>query len=141
MAGGSSHGGRGRKWILPEYEDGYRHLRVSDPKEYYAGLRREWAFRVNESDLIIAQLCDLGAPIVRRFSLSMQRRNRSEYEFVVNRIREENHRMCIPRSRYYLLQLANNQVTAMGRTLSQTEVNNVLNNPSYVSNYEMSDED
>ena len=141
MAGGSLYGGRDRIWLLPKYSDGYRQLRRSDPKEYYAGIRREWAFRVNESNVIVAQLCDLGAPIVRHLSLSMQRRNRSEYEFAVNRIREENNRMCIRRSRYYLLQLTNNQVTTMGRTLSQTEVNNVLNNPSYVSDYEMSDED
>ena len=72
MAGANSYGGRDRIWLLPEYSDGYRQLRRSDPKEYYAGLRREWAFRVTESDLIVAQLRDLGAPIVRSFSLSMQ---------------------------------------------------------------------
>ena len=44
MAGGSSHGGSSRRWVLPEYSNGYHQLRVSDPKEYYAGLRREWAF-------------------------------------------------------------------------------------------------
>ena len=141
MAGAYSYSGRDRIWLLPEYSDGYRQLRRSDPKEYYAGLRREWAFRVNESNVIVAQLRDLGAPIVRRSSLSMQRTNRSEYEIAVNRIREENNRMCIRRSRYYLLQLATNQATAMGRTLSHTEVNNVLNNPSYVLDYEMFDED
>ena len=49
--------------------------------------------------------------------------------------------MCIRRSRYYMLKLANNQASAMGRTLTQTEVNNVLNNPAYISDDEMSDED
>ena len=141
MAGGSSHGGRGRKWILPEYKDGYHHLRVSDPKEYYAGLQREWAFRVNEAKLIVEQLHELGAPCVRRLSLSMQRRNRAEYEVAVKRIREENNRMFIRRSRYYMLKLANNQATAMGRTLTQAEVHNVVNNPAYISDNEMSNED
>ena len=141
MAGGASHGGSNRRWILPEYFDGYRHFRVSDPKEYYAGLRREWAFRVNESELIVEQLRELGAPCVRRSSLSMQRRNRSEYEVAVRRIREENNRMFIRRSRFYMLKLATNQANAMGRTLTETEINNVLNNSSYIFYYEMSDEE
>ena len=72
MADGSSNGSRGIKWVLPEYDDGYRHLRVSDPKEYYAGLRQEWAFRVTEAELVVEQLNELGAPCVRRLSLSMQ---------------------------------------------------------------------
>ena len=38
MASGSSHGGSSRRWVLPEYSDGYRQLRVLDPKEYYARL-------------------------------------------------------------------------------------------------------
>ena len=71
MACGSSYSGRDRIWLLSEYNDGYRQFRRSDPKEYYAGLRREWAFRVNKSDLIVAQLRDLGAPIVRCLSLLM----------------------------------------------------------------------
>ena len=141
MAGGSSSGGRCRIWLLLEYADDYRHLRVSDPKEYYAGLRREWAFRVNEAEIVVEQLREFGAPIVRRLSLSMQRRNRAEYEVAVKRIREENNRMFIRRSRYYMLKLANNQATAMGRTLTQAEVHNVVNNPAYISDNEMSDED
>ena len=71
----------------------------------------------------------------------MQRNNQSEYEGVVKRIREENNRMFIRRSRYYMLKLANNQATAIERTLSESEVNNVLNNLGYISDYEMSDED
>ena len=49
--------------------------------------------------------------------------------------------MFIRRSRYYMLKLANNQATAMGRTLTQAEVHNVVNNPAYISDNEMSDED
>ena len=141
MAGGSSSSGRGRIWLLPEYADDYRHLRVSDPKEYYAGLRREWAFQVNEAEIVVGQLRELGAPIVRRLALSMQWNNRSEYERAVKRIREENNQMFIRRSRYYILQLVNNKANAMGRTLFESEVNNVLNNPTYISDYEMFDED
>ena len=141
MAGGSSSGGRCRIWLLPEYADDYRHLRVSDPKEYYAGLRREWAFRVNEAEIVVEQLRELGAPIVRRLALSMQRNNRSEYERAVKRIREENNRMFIRRTRFYILKLATNQANAMGRTLPETEINNVLNNLLYISDYEISDEE
>ena len=49
--------------------------------------------------------------------------------------------MFIRRSRYYMLKLANNQANAMGRILSESEVKNVLNNPAYISDYEMSDEE
>ena len=49
--------------------------------------------------------------------------------------------MFIRRSRYYILQLVNNKANAMGRTLFESEVNNVLNNPTYISDYEMFDED
>ena len=90
MAGGSSHGGRGIKWLLPEYDDEFRHLRVSNPKEYYAGLRQKWVFWVTQTELVIEQLHELGAPCVRRLSLSMQWRNRPEYEVAVRRIREKN---------------------------------------------------
>ena len=116
-------------------------MRVSDPKEYYAGLRREWAFRVNEAEIVVEQLWELGAPIVRRLALSMQRNNHTEYERAVKRIREENNRMFIRRSRYYMLKLANNQASSMGRSFTQIEVNNILNNPVYISDYEMSDKD
>ena len=40
-----------------------------------------------------------------------------------------------------MLKLANNQAIVMGKSLTQTEVNNVLNNPAYISDYELSDED
>ena len=40
-----------------------------------------------------------------------------------------------------MLKLANNQATTMGRTLTQIEVNNVLTNLAYISDYDMSDED
>ena len=49
--------------------------------------------------------------------------------------------MFIRRSRYYMLKVANNQANSMDKTLTQTEVNHVLNNPTYISDYEMSDED
>ena len=49
--------------------------------------------------------------------------------------------MFIRRSRFYMLKLATNQANAMGKTLSKTDINNVLNNPSYISDYKMSDEE
>ena len=72
MASGSSSSGRGRKWILPEYTDDYQHLRLSNPKEYYVGLRREWVHRVNKAEVLVNHLHELGSPMVRRFAVSMQ---------------------------------------------------------------------
>ena len=48
MAGASGIGPGGRLWLLPNYNDDYRQEKFSDLKEYYAGLRREWAFKVNK---------------------------------------------------------------------------------------------
>ena len=141
MASGSSYGGRGRKWILSEYPDDYRHLRLSDPKEYYAGLRREWVYRVNEAEVLVNQLRELGSRTVRRIAAAMERKNRFQYENALRCIREENNRMSLRRSRYYMLKLATDQANAMSRTLTDNEVNNVLNNAAFVSDYEMSDEE
>ena len=86
MASGSSSGGKGRIWILPEYADDYWHLRLSDPEEYYAGLRREWVYRVNEAKVLVQHLREWGSPTVRHFAVSIQRRNHVEYEVAVRQI-------------------------------------------------------
>ena len=59
----------------------------------------------------------------------------------VKRIREENNRMFIRRSRYFLLKLATEQTIAMGRSILKNEVAHVLNNTMYISDNEMSDEE
>ena len=55
-----------RNWMLPRFPDNYRRERDSDEREYYAGLRREWDFRVNESNALHDDLVRLGAPLVDR---------------------------------------------------------------------------
>ena len=50
--------------IISEYNDDYRQLKFSNPKEYYAGLRREWVLRVQESENLVSQLCEIGSPII-----------------------------------------------------------------------------
>ena len=52
--------------IISEYNDDYRQLKFSNPKEYYVGLRREWSFRVHEAENLVLQLRELGSHIVRR---------------------------------------------------------------------------
>ena len=78
---------------------------------------------------------------MRRIAVAMERKNRLQYENALRRIREENNRMSLRRSRYYMLKLATDQANAMSRTLTDNEVNNVLNNAAFVSDYEMSDEE
>ena len=73
--------------------------------------------------------------------MGLQRRNRSEYEVAVKRIREENNRMFIRRSRYYMLKLAIEQAIAMGRSILENKVAHVLNNTMYISDNEMSNEE
>ena len=64
-----------------------------------------------------------------------------QYEVAIKRIRDENNRMFIRRSRYYMLKLAVDQAGAMCRSLNESEVRNILNNSMYISDYEMSDEE
>lgn len=40
-------------WILPPFNDDYIYLRNSDKKEYYAGLRRECSYRLNEAECLV----------------------------------------------------------------------------------------
>nr|POF06533.1 hypothetical protein CFP56_49049 [Quercus suber] len=53
-----------RNWMLPCFPDNYRRERDSDEREYYAGLWREWDFRVNESNALHDDLVRLEAPLV-----------------------------------------------------------------------------
>ncbi|KAH7847800.1 hypothetical protein Vadar_030391 [Vaccinium darrowii] len=83
----------------------------------------------------------MGVRIPHRRSLEMPRTNKHEYEAAVVRIQEENNRMLMRRSRYFMLQLAIEMAEANGRELTENEHNNALNNEKYLSNYTMSDED
>ncbi|KAG5528980.1 hypothetical protein RHGRI_029592 [Rhododendron griersonianum] len=67
--------------------------------------------------------------------------NKHEYEFVVSRIKEENYRMLMSSSRYFMLELAAEMAEANQCELTKNERNNALNNEKYLSDYAMSDED
>ena len=122
-----------RNWMLPHFPDNYRRERDSNEREYYAGLRREWDFRVNESNALHDDLVQLGAPLVDRVSLTLSRQNMHKYERAVTKIKKENNLMILRRSEYHMLQLAEELATATNRQLTPTERNNVLNYEDYLS--------
>nr|POE62019.1 hypothetical protein CFP56_39612 [Quercus suber] len=120
-------------WMLPRFPDNYRSHRDSDDREYYARLRREWDFRVNESNALHDDLVQLGAPLVDRISVTLPRQNMHQYKRAVTKIKKENNLMILRRSRYHLLQLAEEQAAATNRQLTPAERNNVLNYEDYLS--------
>ena len=69
-----------RNWMLPHFLDNYKRERDSDEREYYAGLRREWDFCVNESNALHDELVQLGEPLIDRSSLTLPQRNLHQYE-------------------------------------------------------------
>ena len=75
-------------WMLPRFSDNYRTKRDSDEREYYVGLRREWDFRVNESNALHNDLVQLEAPLVDRVSLTLSRQNMHQYEHAVTEIKK-----------------------------------------------------
>nr|POF05319.1 hypothetical protein CFP56_37627 [Quercus suber] len=122
-----------RNWMLPRFPDNYRRERDSDETEYYTGLRREWDFRVNESNALHDDLVQLGAPLVDCTSLTLPQQNMHQYERVVTKIKKENNLMILRRSRYHMLQLAKELADATNRQLTPAERNNVLNYEDYLS--------
>ena len=119
--------------MLPRFPDNYRRERDSNEREYYAELRREWDFRVNESNALHDDLVQLGAPLVDRVSLTLSRQNMHHYERAVTKIKKENNLMILRRSRYHMLQLAEELAATTNRQLTPTERNNVLNYEDYLS--------
>ena len=120
-------------WMLPRFPDNYRRERDSDEREYYAGLRREWDFRVKESNALHDDFLRLGMPLVNRSSLTLPRKNMHQYERAVTKIKKQNNLMILRRSRYHMLQLAEELAAAMNRQLTPAERNNVLNYEDYLS--------
>ena len=114
-------------WILPRFLDNYRTKRDSNEREYYAGLRREWDFCVNESNALHNDLVQLETPLVDRVSLTLSWQNMHQYERAVTKIKKENNLMILRRSRYHMLQLAEELAAATNRQLTPAERNNVLN--------------
>ena len=122
-----------RNWMLPHFPDNYRTKRDSDEREYYAGLQREWDFRVNESNALHDDLVQLGAPFVDHVSLTLSRQKMHQYERAVTKIKKENNLMILYRSRYHMLLLAEELAAAMNKQLTPAERNNVLNYEDYLS--------
>ena len=122
-----------RNWMLPRFPDNHRTKRDSDEREYYVKLRREWDFRVNESNALHNDLVQLEAPLVDRVSLTMSQRNMHQYECAVAKIKKENNLMILRRSRYHMLQLAEELAVTTNRQLTPAERNNVLNYEDYLS--------
>ena len=97
-----------RNWMLPRFPNNYRTERDSDEKAYYAELQQEWDFRVNESNAL-------------------------HNESAVTKIKKENNLMILRRSRYHMLQLAEELAAATNKQLTLAERNNVLNYEDYLS--------
>ena len=118
--------------MLPRFPDNYRTKRDFDEREYYAGLRREWDFRMNESNTLRNDLVQLEAPLVDRVLLTLSRQNIHQYERAVTKIKKENNLMILYRSRYHMLQLAEELATATNRQLTPAKRNSVLNYKNYL---------
>ncbi|CAL5421671.1 unnamed protein product [Camellia sinensis] len=102
----------------------YKSEKYSSPKDYYAGIRAEWAFRVTDQEGLYNDLRNFGAPVPHHRSLTMARRNVSDYEKAVSRIKKENNRMLMRRCRHFMLQLATEMAEASSRDLTMVERNN-----------------
>nr|POE82027.1 hypothetical protein CFP56_43187 [Quercus suber] len=119
--------------MLPRFLDNYRRERDFDEREYYVGLRREWNFRVNESNALHDDIVQLEAPLVDRVSLTLPQQNMHQYERAMTKIKKENNLMILRRSRYHMLQLAEELAAATDRQLTPAERNNIFNYEDYLS--------
>ena len=88
---------------------------------------------MNESNALHDDLVQLKAPLVDHVSLILSRQNMHQYERAVTKIKKENNLMILRRSRYHMLQLAEELAVAMNRQLTPAERNNVLNYEDYLS--------
>ena len=88
---------------------------------------------MNESNALHDDLLRLEAPLVDRSSLTLPRQNMHQYERAVTKIKKENNIMILHRSRYLMLQLAEELAVATNRQLTPAERNNVLNYEDYLS--------
>ena len=118
-------------WILPRFPNNYRRERDSDEREYYARLRWEWDFCMNESNALHDDLMRLGVPLVNRISLTLPWQNMDQYRRAVTKIKKENNLMLHYRCKYHILQLAEELAVTTNRQLTP-ERNNVLNYDGYL---------
>ena len=104
-----------RNRMLPRFPDNYKRERDSDEREYNIRLRREWKFRVIESNALHDDLIWLGAPFVDRNSLTLSQRNMHQYKRSMAKIKKENNRMILRRCKYLMLQLVEELAVATNR--------------------------
>ena len=92
----------------------------------------------------------MGARVPIRDSLAMypvngETQNWNDYRRkvikAVTQIRVENNRMLLRRNRLYMYELANDSVRASGRELIEVEQQHLQQNPNYISDDYMSDEE
>ena len=88
---------------------------------------------MNESSALHDDLVQLEAPLVDRVSLTLSWQNMHQYEHAMTKIKKENNLMILRRSKYHMLQLAEELATATNRQLTPVERNNVLNYEYYLS--------
>lgn len=82
-------------WLLPRFLDNYAQERNSDVREYYARLRCEKEFHVDETNALHNDLKLLGAPLVDRVSLRKPRHNVNKCRHAVYQIHKENNLMLL----------------------------------------------
>ena len=122
-------------WILPRFPDNYRKERDADEREYYAGLRWESDFRMNESNPLHDDLMWLRAPLVNHILLTLSQQNMDQYRCVMAKIKKENNFMLLHRCKYHMLQLAEELAAVTNRQLTSAERNNILNYKDYLSEW------
>ena len=88
---------------------------------------------MNESNALHNDLMLLETPLVDHVSLTLSRQKMHQYERAVTKIKNENNLMILHRSRYHMLQLAEELAAATNRQLTLTKRINVLNYEDYLS--------
>ena len=103
-----------RHWVLlGPYS--YGELWILDRREYYATVSNEWVQRMNESNLLIKELCTLHASLPRCHSFIMPRKNLHEYIDTLMEIQKENNRVIIRKTWFFLLCIAQKNANDNGR--------------------------
>ena len=88
---------------------------------------------MNEFNALHNDLMQLRVPLVDRVLLTLSRQNMHQYKRAVTKIKKENNLMILYRSRYHMLQLAEELAATTDRQLIPAEHNNVLNYEDYLS--------
>ena len=86
----------------------------------------EWVQHVNESNILIEELCALHVPLPCRYSFGMPWNNLHECIAAVLQIQEENNRMVIHKVQFFLLCIAQENAKDNGRELSSIKHNALL---------------